>query len=61
MQEPTVPTQFDAIAASQPKKVAIFWGGEQWSYARLRGQIDAHAGILQSEFGVRPLDRIGIL
>src|ERR1041384_656115 len=61
MQEPTVLEQFDAIAAGQPKKVAIFWGGERWSYGRLREQIDTCAGILHSQFGVRPSDRIGIL
>src|SRR2546422_8911629 len=61
MQEPTVLAQFDAIAAGHPSKIAIFWGGERVTYGQLRDRIDACAGVLQGEIGVRPRDRIGIL
>jgi long-chain acyl-CoA synthetase len=61
MQEQTVLAQFDAMAASQPKRVAIFWGGERLTYGQLRERIDACAGVLQGEIGIQPRDRVGIL
>jgi long-chain acyl-CoA synthetase len=61
MQEQTVLAQFDVIAASQPKKVAIFWGRDRITFGGLESHIQRYAHHLHAECGIRSGDRVGIL
>jgi long-chain acyl-CoA synthetase len=61
MQEQTVLTQFDAIAATKPKKVAIFWGRDRITYAEVELHIQRYAQHLHAQHAVRPGGRVGIL
>src|ERR1043166_1783097 len=61
MLEQTVLAKFEEVAASQPKKVAIFWGGERITYGDLHARIDSCAVALQNRFNIQPRDRVGIL
>jgi long-chain acyl-CoA synthetase len=61
MTEPTVIAQFDAVAAAQPRKVCIFWGGDRITNAELSARIQAYGARLQGGYGVRQADRVGIL
>ena len=61
MQEPTVLAQFDAVAASEPSRVAIVWGRERLTYGQLQERIGAAARQLQGRIRVEPHDRVGIL
>src|SRR5438552_14662176 len=60
MQEPTVLAQFDAVAASQPNRVAIVWGRERFTYGQLQERIDACARGLLGRISVELNDRVGI-
>ena len=61
MIEPTVIARFDAVAAAQPRKVCIFWGGDRITNGDLAAHIHAYGARLQAGYGVRPGDRVGIL
>src|SRR5437016_6313888 len=61
MQEPTVLAQFEALAASEPGRVAIVWGRERLTYGQLQERIGAAARQLQGRIRVEPHDRVGIL
>ena len=60
-EQPTVIASFDAVAAAQPRKVCIYWGGDRFTNAELARRIQAYGGRLQAAFGVRQGDRVGIL
>src|SRR5579859_809398 len=61
MIEPTVIGRFDAVVATRPRKVCIFWGSDRITNADLARSIDNCGGRLQSAYGVRKGDRVGIL
>ncbi|HUJ70928.1 MAG TPA: AMP-binding protein, partial [Verrucomicrobiae bacterium] len=61
MTEPTVIAQFDAVAATQPRKVCIFWGSDRITNAALAARIHAYGARLQAAYGVGRGDRVGIL
>jgi long-chain acyl-CoA synthetase len=61
MTEPTVIACFDAVVATQPRKICIFWGSERFTNADVAARIDAYGARLQAGYGVRKGDRVGIL
>ncbi|MGD1019968.1 MAG: long-chain fatty acid--CoA ligase [Verrucomicrobiia bacterium] len=61
MTESTVIAQFDAVVASQPRKVCIYWGGDRFTNADLAGHIQRYGAQLQAGHGVGRGDRVGIL
>ena len=61
MSNPTVLARFDASAAAQPRKVAVYWGNEKITYADVAGQIDAYGAGLQVNHGICKGDRVGLL
>ncbi len=61
MIEPTVIARLETVAATQPRKVCIFWGKERITYAELAAYIEQYANCLHAAHGVRPGDRVGIL
>ena len=61
MDEPTVVSQFDAMARSRPRKGAIYWGQETIRYAELRERIDLYASNLRAGSGICPGNRVGLL
>jgi long-chain acyl-CoA synthetase len=61
MTEPTVIACFDAVVATHPRKVCIFWGRERFTNADVAGHIHAYGARLQSVHGVAKGDRVGIL
>ena len=44
-----------------PDKTAIFWGDAEFSYQNLWNQVGHFSGLLRSQYGVKPGDRVGIL
>ncbi len=61
MDERTVVSQFDTMAAAKSRKGAIYWGTETIHYTRLREQIHLYAANLHTGHGVRQRNRVGIL
>ena len=61
MTERTVIAAFDAVAATKPGKVAIFWGSEKITYRDLAAHINVCAAALQARQGIAKGDRVGIL
>jgi long-chain acyl-CoA synthetase len=61
MTEPTVIALFDAVAARQPRKVCIYWGGDRFTNADLAGHIERYGAQLQAHYGISRGDRVGIL
>jgi len=57
----TVVSEFEHVAASQPKKIAIFWGRDRITFADLEARIQRYANHLHSDCGIRHGDRVGIL
>lgn len=51
---------FTLSARSHAIKTAVFWGDETYTYNQLLQQSSAVAAALQSQFGVKPGDRVGI-
>ena len=48
----------EVSAARYPEKTAISYYGSSLSYARLKSEVDALAGFLQQQFGVKKGDRV---
>ncbi|MCG3148014.1 MAG: Long-chain-fatty-acid--CoA ligase [Verrucomicrobiae bacterium] len=61
MHPPTFLAQFAQVAATHPRKVAIFWGTDRITYRQLREQIDRYALNLQHRQGLAKGDRVGLL
>jgi long-chain acyl-CoA synthetase len=61
MIQPTVIACFDAVVATRPRKVCIFWGSERFTNADVAAHIDVYGARLQTGYGVRKGDRVGIL
>jgi long-chain acyl-CoA synthetase len=61
MVEPTVIARFDTVAATQPRKVCIYWGGDRITYADLAAHIHRYGARLQAGYGVGKGDCVGIL
>ncbi|NQU11347.1 AMP-binding protein, partial [bacterium] len=61
MEHPTVPAQFDAVAAAQPGHTAIYHGRDRTSYADLQRHVADCAAALQSLADIQPGDRVAIL
>lgn len=53
-------TAFAQMATRQASRTALFWGQEEFSYARLLRQTSHVAARLISEFQVKPGDRVGL-
>jgi long-chain acyl-CoA synthetase len=51
---------FAGCAARHARKTAVFWGETEISYADLLVQSQKLAGCLQTRFGVKPGDRVGL-
>jgi long-chain acyl-CoA synthetase len=51
---------FTLSATTNAQKPALFWGEAEYSYTELLGQCLRLADLLQSEFRVKPGDRVGI-
>jgi len=56
----TVLAQFDAIARSRPRRVAIYWGDERIRYGEVADHIWRFGANLQAKLSFRVGDRIGI-
>jgi len=61
MERETVIAHFDHVAATHPRKIAIYWGNDRISYGQLRDQINSYAVNLQHRQGLTKGDRVGIL
>src|ERR1017187_4937366 len=61
MSEPTVIARLETVVAAQPRRVCIFYGREKITNAELAARIHAYGSHLQTDHGVRPGDRVGIL
>src|ERR1039457_4048295 len=61
MPEPTVIARLESVVATQPRRVCIFYGREKITNAELAARIHAYGSHLQTDHGVRPGDRVGIL
>jgi fatty-acyl-CoA synthase len=48
----------EVSAARYPEKTAVSYYGSSLSYARLKSEVDALAGFLQQQFGVKKGDRV---
>jgi len=46
--------------ARHPQKIGLYWGSEEFSYAKLRDLSLAVQNVLQNRFGVKPDDRVGL-
>ena len=53
-------TAFIASAEKHTRKTAVFWGEEEYSYGRVRAQVDWLAHRLDQQFGVRAGDRVAL-
>src|SRR5208282_5139120 len=53
-------TAFSNCAQKHAQKTAIFWGDHEISYAELLAQSQKVAAHLQSQFGVKPGDRVAL-
>lgn len=53
--------RFVAVATSQPRRTAIYWGAERLSYADIHARVRSAASILQTNYGIQSGDRVGIL
>jgi long-chain acyl-CoA synthetase len=51
---------FAESVRQRPKKIALFWGEREYSYAELWRQSAFVAEQLQRQFGVKPGDRVGL-
>lgn len=51
---------FGESAHRHPDKIAMYWGEQEFSYARLWAQSQGVATILREKFSVRPGDRVGL-
>jgi long-chain acyl-CoA synthetase len=51
---------FAASVQKRPKKIALYWGESEFSYATLFAQACAVAAELAGKFGVKPGDRVGL-
>src|ERR1051326_7624493 len=51
---------FAASANKHHEKIALYWGEQEYSYAKLWEQTVAVSQRLQSEFGVKSGDRVGL-
>src|ERR1051326_5680497 len=51
---------FAASANKHPKKIALYWGEDEYSYGKLWEQTVAFAGKLCQEFKVKRGDRVGL-
>ncbi len=51
---------FAASAATQPEKTALFWGPDEFTYARLHQRAGAVAVHLRKQLGVKPGDRVAL-
>ncbi|HUI05583.1 MAG TPA: long-chain fatty acid--CoA ligase [Verrucomicrobiae bacterium] len=61
MTEPTVIARFDAVAAAQPRRVAVLWGKERITNADIAAQINVYGAALQADHAIGKGDRVGIL
>ncbi len=61
MTSPTVIARFDAMAAKQPHKVAIFWGSHRITNADIAARVTVYGAGLQAHYGIGKGDRVGIL
>jgi long-chain acyl-CoA synthetase len=53
-------TAFAASVNQRPKKIALYWGEREYSYADLLDQTVWISGQLRSRLGVKPGDRVGV-
>ena len=53
-------TAFATCARKHARKIAIFWGDREISYAEILAQSQNIAAHLQSQFGVKPGDRVAL-
>src|SRR6266481_8844986 len=51
---------FAASAKKHSEKIALFWGGQEYSYAKLWEESVFVSDRLQSQFGVKPGERVGL-
>jgi long-chain acyl-CoA synthetase len=51
---------FAASAKKHSEKIALFWGGQEYSYAKLWEETVFVCDRLQSQFGVKPGERVGL-
>src|SRR5882724_5247055 len=51
---------FAASANKHSEKIALFWGEQEFSYAKLWEETVFVADRLQSQFGVKPGERVGL-
>ena len=51
---------FAESVRQRPKKIALFWGEREYSYADLWRQSALVAEQLRRHFGVKPGDRVGL-
>jgi long-chain acyl-CoA synthetase len=51
---------FEDIACKHSDKIAVFWGDDEYRYGELLDQAGWLAGRLQTQFGVRPGDRVAV-
>ena len=51
---------FAASVEKRPDKIALYWGGNEFTYANLFGQTCTVAAGLSRKFGVKPGDRVGL-
>jgi long-chain acyl-CoA synthetase len=56
----TLPKAFARSVERHKKKIALFWGENEYSYADLWDQSLSVAGLLQHRFGVKAGDRVGL-
>ena len=53
-------TAFATCARKHARKIAIFWGDREISYAEILAQSQKVAAHLQNQFGVKPGDRVAL-
>ncbi len=51
---------FAESVRQRPRKIALFWGESEFSYAELWRQSRVVSGHLEQQFGVKPGDRVGL-
>jgi acyl-CoA synthetase (AMP-forming)/AMP-acid ligase II len=51
-------TAFAASVEKRPGKIALYWGENEFTYAALLAQSQKVAAHLQTQFGVKPGDRV---
>jgi acyl-CoA synthetase (AMP-forming)/AMP-acid ligase II len=53
-------TAFAESAARHPHKIGLYWGPDEFSYAKLRDLTLAVRNTLQGRLGVKPEDRVAL-